>query len=127
MSALFRHLAIGGLSVLLGVGAVITAGCVAPTTNPEESRPDVEIVTMYVGPETVECVGVAPQECLQVRYALDEEYQLFYSNIQGFDYEPGYTYELIVEKVPVDNPPADASSIQWTLIDVVSKTPVVDE
>ncbi|MBE9138104.1 DUF4377 domain-containing protein [Nodosilinea sp. LEGE 07088] len=86
-----------------------------------------EIVTLFVGPERVDCVGVAPQQCLQVRSTPDEDYQLFYSDIKGFEYVPGYDYELLVQKIPVENPPADASSIEWRLIDVVSQAPAVAE
>ncbi|NEQ44975.1 MAG: DUF4377 domain-containing protein [Leptolyngbya sp. SIOISBB] len=110
------------LSALLGLGTVAIAACTAPEESAETS-PDAEIVTLYVGPEKVECVGVAPQQCLQVRYSLADEYELFYSSINGFNYEPGYEYELIVQKTPVENPPADASSIEWTLVDVGSQTP----
>ena len=111
------------MSVLLGSGTIAIAACSAPDPS-TETAPDAEIVTLYVGPEKVDCVGVAPQECLLVRDSPDDEYEFFYSQINGFDYEPGYEYELLVQKTPVENPPADASSIKWTLIEVVSKTPV---
>lgn len=123
MSLISPRLSTLALSALLGLGTVAMAACVPTADGNEESTSDVEIVTMFVAPEKVECVGVAPQECLQVRYALNEDYQLFYSSIEGFDYEPGYDYELLVQKTPVDNPPADGSSIQWTLVEVVSKLP----
>lgn len=110
------------LSVLLGLGTVAITACTAPE-EAAETAPEAEIVTLYVGPEKVDCVGVAPQQCLQVRYSSEDEYELFYSNINGFSYEPGYDYELIVQKTPVENPPADASAIEWTLVDVVSQTP----
>ena len=53
-----------------------------------------------------------------------EDWQNFHSEIVGFDYEWGYVYELKVEKRPVENPPQDASSIDYQLREVVSKTPV---
>ncbi|MBE9139799.1 DUF4377 domain-containing protein [Nodosilinea sp. LEGE 07088] len=102
------------------MGAVVY---VAPAAA-EMRKADEEIVTLFVGPEQVDCVGVAPQQCYQVRYAPDEDYQYFYSSIQGFTYTPGYEYELLVQKTPVANPPADGSSIRWTLVDVVMMTPV---
>lgn len=76
----------------------------------------------YVGPEKVSCVGVSPQMCLQIRESPDQNYSLFYSTIEGFCYQPGYSYEIRVREEPVENPPADASSLKWTLIDVISKT-----
>lgn len=79
---------------------------------------------VYVGPSKVNCVGVAPQKCLQIKEgSLDGNWQNYYSSIAGFDYEPGYTYKLRILEEKVENPPADASSLKWTLISIESKTP----
>lgn len=110
------------LTALLGVGTGAIAACVDPQET-AATAPAGEIVTLFVGPETADCVGVAPQQCLQVRYDPDDEYELFYSSISGFEFEPGYDYELLVQKTPIDNPPADGSSIAWTLVEIVSQTP----
>ena len=80
-----------------------------------------EEITLYVGPELVDCVGVGPQKCMLVKTEPDGEYQYFYDQIQGFEYEEGYTYELLVEVDEVENPPADASSLSYTLIEVVDR------
>jgi hypothetical protein len=45
---------------------------------------------MIVGPELADCTGVGPQKCYQVKARPEDEYRLFYSPIQGFEYEPGY-------------------------------------
>ena len=78
--------------------------------------------TVYVGPYLVDCVGVAPQKCMLVKENLEDEWGAYYDNIAGFDYEPGYEYELRINETHVENPPADASSIEWTLITMVKKT-----
>ena len=83
-----------------------------------------EIKTIYVGPEMVDCEGVAPQKCMQVKENPADEYTLFYDQIEGFEYEAGYEYELLVQQEEVENPPADASSIRWILVSVESKEPV---
>ena len=95
--------------VLIPIG--LTA-CTATTTEK----------TLYVGPELVDCVGVAPQKCLLVKENPEDEWSLFYGQIEGFDYEEGYNYKLLVEERVIENPPADASSIELTLIEVISKT-----
>ena len=82
--------------------------------------------TIYVGPELVDCTGVAPQKCMLVKENPEEEYTLFYDQIEGFDCEEGYDYELVIKEEQVENPPADASSLKWTLVEVVSKEPVAD-
>ncbi|MCB8984580.1 MAG: META domain-containing protein [Ardenticatenaceae bacterium] len=93
---------------------------VPPTTDTAGG----DIITLYVGPELVDCTGVAPQQCMQVKEDPNAEYTLFYGQIEGFTFEPGYEYELQVRAESVENPPADGSSIKYTLIDVVSQTPV---
>ncbi len=40
----------------------------------------------------------------------------FSTNIEGFIYEPGNIYNLLVKVRTIDNPPADASSLKYTLI-----------
>ncbi len=89
-----------------------------------EAAAEGEILTVFVGPELVDCVGVAPQTCLQVKTDPDHDYTLFYDNVEGFEYEPGYEYELRVLIEPVEDPPADASTLKYTLIEEVNKTPV---
>jgi heat shock protein HslJ len=77
-----------------------------------------------VAPTQVDCTGVGPQKCLQIKEGkADRAWKLHYSPIQGFDYEPGYTYRLRIRETVVANPPADGSSVIWTLIAVESKTP----
>ncbi len=50
--------------------------------------------TVYIAPETVDCVGVAPQKCLQIKENLEDDWTFFYGTIEGFNYEPGYFYQL---------------------------------
>ncbi|WP_420629039.1 META domain-containing protein [Candidatus Leptofilum sp.] len=83
-----------------------------------------EAKTLFVGPELVDCVGVAPQKCMQVKDSLDGEWTLFYDQIVGFEYEPGFEYELRVTETEIENPPADGSSIEVALVEIVSKTAV---
>ncbi|WP_228401596.1 DUF4377 domain-containing protein [Chryseobacterium sp. PMSZPI] len=77
--------------------------------------------TFIVGPQTADCTGVAPMKCLQVKEKTSENWTNFYSNIEGFTYEPGYEYVLKVKTEKIANPPADASSIKYTLVKQVSK------
>lgn len=78
--------------------------------------------TLYVAPYLVDCVGVAPQQCMLVKEKPGDEWSMYYDRIEGFDYEEGYEYELRIAEERVEDPPADASAIRWTLVEVVSKT-----
>ncbi|UCD98646.1 MAG: META domain-containing protein [Chloroflexota bacterium] len=80
--------------------------------------------TIYVGAELVDCVGVSPQKCMLIKENPEDEYTLFYDQIEGFEYEEGYTYKLVVKEEQIENPPADASSIKWSLVRVESKETV---
>ena len=79
------------------------------------------ILTFTVDAEKVDCVGVGPQECLVV----NGEY--FYDAIEGFEFEAGNEYVLLVERTDRENVPADASAYEYRLVEEVSKTPVVSE
>jgi heat shock protein HslJ len=91
------------------------------TANPTPSRIDDEM-TVYVAPYQVDCEGEGPQKCLLVREDAADEYQLFYFGINGFEFEPGYSYQLEVKKETMDDPPAGGSSIQWTLVEMTDKS-----
>ncbi len=53
-----------------------------------------------------------------------DDWNFLYSDIQGFEYEMGYVYDLIVIKHIVRNPPADGSSVQYSLKEINSKVKV---
>jgi heat shock protein HslJ len=108
------------------VPAVDEAGEAVTETPVEEESTEAagRVITAWVGPELADCVGVAPQKCMQVKTNPDGEYTLFYDQIDGFDYQEGYEYEIQVLVEPVANPPADGSALKYTLVEVVSQTPV---
>lgn len=79
--------------------------------------------TLYVASETRQCTGVGLMECMLIKWDVNQpEWELFYDSIDGFEYERGYEYELSVIQTKIENPPADGSSIKFTLSKVVSKT-----
>lgn len=76
---------------------------------------------IYVGAQLVDCQGVGPMKCLQVKDAPEEEWRLFYGVIEGFTYEEGFIYTLKIRETQVENPPADGSSLKWTLVEVMTQ------
>ena len=76
---------------------------------------------LWIGPELVDCVGVAPMMCMQVAESEDGEYEFFYDEIAGFNYQEGTTYVIDVEITEVEDPPADASSLEYTLVEIVEE------
>lgn len=96
--------------------SIIDSGSAATTPGKE--------ITLFVGPERVDCVGVGPQQCLRVKFSADGEWELFYDTIEGFTFEPGNEYQLLVKQTAVENPPADGSALRYELLEVVTQRPV---
>ena len=120
------------LIVLLCLGtATLLAGCDSAST-PELQvgpwTPDLSVhldqLTLYVAHQQKECEGVGPQLCLLVKEKPEHDWQFFYRSINGFTYEAGFTYKLLVGLKHIEAPPADGSSIEWMLIDIVEKVQV---
>lgn len=73
---------------------------------------------------TVNCQGIIPMRCMLVQdddKIGTEDWEYFYQTIQGFDYEEGFIYDLDVKIITIENPPADASSLQYQLIKLIEK------
>jgi len=82
--------------------------------------------TYWVNSLKSECVGVAPMQCMQIQKGKEynpESWQHFYYSIEGFEYEEGFIYKIVVqeEQLPADLAPADGSSIKYTLVKVLEK------
>lgn len=77
---------------------------------------------MYIASTKADCVGVAPQKCLQVKEESSLEWTYFYDSIEGFEYVDGYYYKLKVAVWEVENPPADRSSLHYKLLEVLEKS-----
>lgn len=82
------------------------------------------VQTIEVAPTKVVCVALTTQECLQVRVLGSTQWEYFYGEIEGFVYEPGFTYVIIVERSTVKDPPQNGSGYRFRLVELVSKTPV---
>ena len=76
---------------------------------------------MFIEHYKSSCQGVAYQTCLLTRESELSPWDYFYDGIEGFEYEWGYRYELRVLVVEVPDPPADASSLAYSLLEVLRK------
>lgn len=85
------------------------------TASAQEAR------TIWVAHRQVDCIGVAPQKCYLIKDNQYDDWKFWYSEIEGFEFEPGYAYELLVREVPVEDPPADAPSLRLQLVEVLLK------
>lgn len=81
-----------------------------------------ETIKLKIKENKVPCVGVAPMECFQVQEGKNKDWTYFYDEIEDFNYEPGFTYKIKVEKTKKQgNIPADASAYTYKLKKVISK------
>jgi len=94
----------------------------AAETKPEAAAP-VE-ATLLVREQRVDCQGEGATRCLQVRQSESEPWRNLYAPIEGFDYEESNAYELRVAVTQTPHPPADAPSLRYRLIEVISKRKV---
>lgn len=89
-----------------------------------------EIVQLRVNHFKQTAMGVGPKLVLQTQEAQEigtDKWNYFYSNIKGFNYEPGFIYLLSVEKQQISDPPQDDSAIKYILRKVISKEKVETE
>ena len=112
----------GSYAALMTGGVRLTLASVALGVALTGCSDSTDTTRLWIGPERVECEGVAPMMCLQVAESEDGHYQLFYDSIKGFYYQEGTSYVIDVSITEVENPPADASSLQYTLVEVVEES-----
>ncbi|MDX1461517.1 MAG: DUF4377 domain-containing protein [Marinirhabdus sp.] len=104
---------------------VILCSLIAINSCNNSAKNDSTITTYMVNSTKVPCEGVGKQQCLQIKPAdtPDANWSNFYGNIDGFSFQPGYMYRIKVEETELDaaTVPADASTIQYTLVEIMSK------
>ena len=76
---------------------------------------------MQIADHIVDCNGPFPRKCLLIKQNDEPDFLYFYDPIEGFTYEPGYEYVVLVQREQVENPPADGSSFRYILVKQVSK------
>lgn len=83
--------------------------------------------TFWVNSFRATCdAGAGKMQCLLIDKSdsISGNWNYFYSSIENFNYEEGYTYQVKVkvDTLEANQTPADASNIQYTLTEVLSKT-----
>ncbi len=84
--------------------------------------------TWTINPETVVCDKSTNKECLLVKYFGRKEFKVFNDKIEGFQFEKGYTYTIIV-KQEIKKPPIniDESVFKYVLVKIISKKDVTNK
>ena len=90
------------------------------TTTIQKLPPNTKI--FFVDAERAKCEGVTTMQCLMVKKQGQKEYELFYDNIEGFNYEAGNTYTIWVRE-ELKTPPiaADESMYKYVYVKTIAK------
>ena len=76
---------------------------------------------LIIAPAPVACAGDPPSTCLNVREPNGDVWRMRFDEIEGFAYEPGYTYRVVVEEPRLSQEQAVVP--QLTLVRVLSEEP----
>lgn len=91
-----------------------------------------ETIFLEIAAKTKPCTGVAPQECLQVRYMENHDgilkpktdWEYFYSPIEGYEHSDKYEVILRIKRYKLKNVPADRGAYVYVRDMVVSQKSV---
>ena len=109
-----------------GYDAATATQPVVDNSTPVLAVENTATATYWIAPQTTPCQGVGPMQCLLVNEEIAgqaSQWQLFYADIAGFELIPGQFQKVQLIKTEVANPPADASSIAYTLQAQLAQTP----
>jgi len=109
------------LFILLNLAFLAAASCQKEPSDDSDAKTEI----WWINSAKVDCTGVGPMSCLQIQkgnQAPSENWELFYDEIEGFIYEPGNIYQVKIEVAKKSEPvPADASSLTYKLVEIMSK------
>jgi hypothetical protein len=123
MRPVLRAVIVGSVAALLLGGCSASSDDASSGGSPAGGAAAGDVVRLWIAPELAECTGVGLMECMQVAYEEGGPSELFYETIDGFTFEEGTSSVIDVRVEQVDSPPADGSSLAFTLVEVVSQTP----
>ena len=95
----------------------------ASCSSDDDDKDIVEQVTIFVSAETG-TYNVVPDTTLEegMLIRIDHEYYICvaFNTIEGFTYERGHEYELLVKRTTLANPPQDSGKYRYELVRIVS-------
>jgi heat shock protein HslJ len=105
--------------ILLLLGSIVFLSCSVGDKQGDQ-------YVLWVNSSLTSCVGRAPSKCLQVQKydKLDPSaWETLQSAIEGFEYEPGYFYKIVVKERQLETGdlPEDSTSITYTLLKILEK------
>ena len=99
----------------------LAIGCSRDGTIKVDPATDEMIETLIIGPYTETCQGFIEQQCYLEFNEERQEWEFFYENIKGFDFEPGYIYTLKVRLEDRGTEIQDVGRYAYHLVEIISK------
>lgn len=94
----------------------------APNATLNDADKSATLVMLHIGPNKVECQGTYLTQCMLNTPDEQSDAEFFYDTIEGFDYQWGYDYELLVSVSSLSSPMSDASNLHYELIDIIAQS-----
>lgn len=110
------------MKIYVQVLLVLLLACSSGCSGDDDIQP--QIIDMRINHYQGTGIGEGPVLTFLIQEGEDigtDDWENFYSQVEGFDYEPGYIYDLSVIRPRIDNPPADGSSLKYKLNEIVSR------
>ena len=109
------------MNKFINKSALLTFGIVSVLMFSQTIFAQNQTQVWIVADSKTECSGVAAIKCLQVKKPQNEKWLVLAQNIERFNYEDGYTYVVRVKVDKIKNPPADGSTLKYTLKKVLNR------
>lgn len=128
-----RHFKVYAAAVLLFTFLLTACGGAPEASQPEDAQSadvpagdeNLSQISLIVSSNLVRCVGVG-DDCLQVKFSPEGDWEALQSRIEGFEYELGYRYVLLVEEVEEQAEDAVGAKVQYKLVQVQEKAKEVE-
>lgn len=105
---------------------VFLNACATSTQTSNNAAKSIQSVYWVNGKKT-DCEGIGKKECLEIQkgeYKYAQNWVAFSESIEGFNYEKGYIYKLLIneEQRTKNNTSADAVAKNYRLVRIIERT-----
>ena len=76
---------------------------------------------IFIADHYVNCQGVGQADCFQIKDSANGIWTNFYGHIEGFNYEEGYQYELMIEVLTIQNTQSDSPIYHYVFNQLIDK------
>jgi heat shock protein HslJ len=93
------------------------------TKKIQAQNQDLNTEIWIVADRTIECIGEGVFQCIVYRVKGQDKWQMIFEGVEGFEYVEGNHYKIKIRKETIQNPPQDASSIKYILVELLEERP----